>query len=190
LDIRARCTTRCGRLAMATRARSRRYRRLAARDVRLASRPDGSLWADAGGSRKLAGGSVGANMAGLGARRIGVVVLSGARACSYPGWVSYLESPAARMGRVHSVEKVPGRVDCRPDRGCRRPYPMLMRGRAAPTRSICPTWPSSPANLTGVGCLRGAVTRRVAVAGQWGAACRCEDRPRTPSAACASPAGA
>jgi hypothetical protein len=37
---------------------------------------------------------------------------------------------------------------------------------------------------------RGAVTRRAAVAGQRGAACRCRDRPRTPSAACASPPGA
>jgi hypothetical protein len=31
------------------------------------------------------------------------------------------------------------------------------------------------------GCLRGAVTRRVAVAGQRGAACRYRDRPRTPA---------
>ncbi len=34
---------------------------------------------------------------------------------------------------------------------------------------------------------RGAVTRQAAVAGQRGAACRCRDRRRTPSAACASP---
>src|SRR6266567_7656328 len=34
---------------------------------------------------------------------------------------------------------------------------------------------------------RGAVTGRAAVAGLWGAARRCRDRPRTPSAACASP---
>ncbi len=40
------------------------------------------------------------------------------------------------------------------------------------------------------GCFRGAVTRRGAVAGQWGTARRCRDRPRTPSAACASPPGA
>jgi len=76
------CSLRCASLD--TRYPSADMGGLAARAVRLASWPDGSLWADAGGSRKLAGGSVGANMAGLGARRIGVVVLSGCAPARIP----------------------------------------------------------------------------------------------------------